>query len=159
MVRGHTENLVHSCEILEIDVNARNEIERLPRHCASGILVVFVGENKRKYRVHLDAFRGASPFFERETLQKSKDSHIQNITLTEKVDDPEAFEMFIQFAYIKELYRPQQESLGSTLHSRQSLCSRRKIGMHRPQGIGCQTCHEILPWELRYRIPIQRSHR
>ncbi|KAF3112881.1 hypothetical protein TWF569_000544 [Orbilia oligospora] len=111
MVRGHTENLVHSCEILEIDVNARNEIERLPRHCASGILVVFVGENKRKYRVHLDAFRGASPFFERETLQKSKDSHIQNITLTEKVDDPEAFEMFIQFAYIKNYIVPNKRAL------------------------------------------------
>ncbi|KAK6518141.1 hypothetical protein TWF506_005302 [Arthrobotrys conoides] len=104
-------NLAHSCEILEIDMSARNEIEKLPRHCASEILVVFVGEHKRKYRVHLDAFRGASRFFEKETLPKSKDSHLQSIALTEKVDDPEAFEMFIQFAYIKNYIVPNKRAL------------------------------------------------
>ncbi|KAK6501428.1 hypothetical protein TWF481_009266 [Arthrobotrys musiformis] len=93
-----------------VDTSARNEIEKLPRYCASEILTVSVGEHKRKYRVHLDAFRNASAWFERETLPKAKDSP-QIVALSGKLDDIEAFEMFIQFTYIKNYIVPTKKVL------------------------------------------------
>ncbi|KAK6348086.1 hypothetical protein TWF718_005902 [Orbilia javanica] len=107
--------LSHSCELPDVNTNARNEVEKLPRHCTSEILIVYVGEQKRKYRVHLDAFRGASTWFERETLAKSKDSPFQAVTLTDKADDVEAFEMFIQFAYIRNYIVPSKRALDQLL--------------------------------------------
>ncbi|KAF3281835.1 hypothetical protein TWF132_011057 [Orbilia oligospora] len=110
---------VHSCNLNGVYTEAKKEAFEFARLFDSDTLTVIVGDEQRKFNIHLGAVCSVSTYFKKLISSNMKEAQEKVLTLNDEVDDADAFDMFVQYCYLKSYIVDEELYLDSLyLHAR-----------------------------------------
>ncbi|KAF3157652.1 hypothetical protein TWF569_000217 [Orbilia oligospora] len=110
---------VHSCNLNGVHTEAKKEAFEFARLFDSDTLTVIVGDEQRKFNIHLGAVCSVSTYFKKLISSNMKEAQEKVLTLNDEVDDADAFDMFVQYCYLKSYIVDEELYLDSLyLHAR-----------------------------------------
>ncbi|KAK6497258.1 hypothetical protein TWF506_004731 [Arthrobotrys conoides] len=111
--------LAHSCNLNGVYTEAKKEAFGFARLFDSDTLTVIVGDEQRKFNIHLGAVCSVSTYFKKLISSNMKEAQEKVLTLNDEVDDADAFDMFVQYCYLKSYVVDEEVYLDSlNLHAR-----------------------------------------